>query len=287
VLSKIKRLLMDMMPRALAGRLRAWRVRQLIRSYPAHVVEHVYGTGLLRVWLPDPLAAGWYDRDWPDLPEIACLRSFGLRAAARVFDIGAHQGVVAAMLAREVGESGKVIAVEANPHNAIAAIKNRDLNGMKQIEVLQAAVSDRVGTLVFNEGLNGQIDDGSRAGGCISVDTITIDGLADRFGAPDVLFVDIEGAECLALAGAPRVLASSADWFVEVHVGHGLEKLNGSVEQVLAYFPTNRFSLLARAENDLEFRPFTLNDPLLRDRFFLLALTKDAQASSIGISSPT
>ena len=39
------------------------------------------------------------------------------------------------MLAREVGSSGYVLAVEPNPHNAAVAQKNRELNGMSQIEI--------------------------------------------------------------------------------------------------------------------------------------------------------
>ena len=114
-------------------------------------------------------AQGWYDHDWAQLPEISTLRDTTLRPGARVFDIGAHQGVVAMMLAREVGPSGYVLAVEPNPHNAAVALKNRALNGMNQIEILEAAVSDRSGTVVFNHGLDGQLDDGTGAGGRMSV----------------------------------------------------------------------------------------------------------------------
>ena len=178
------------------------------------------------------------------------------------------------MLAREVGPSGQVVAVEANPHNASAALKNRELNGMHQVEIIQAAVSDRSGRVVFNEGLDGQLDDGSGAGGRMTVDAITIDGLVDRFGRPDLVFIDIEGAECLALAGTSRALASGADFAVEVHVGYGLEKLGGTIERLFSFFPSDRFSVLGRSEGDETFRPLTRGDPLTRGRFFMLALSK-------------
>ena len=60
------------------------------------------------------MGAGWYDHDWPELPEIALLKQHGLRPGARVFDIGAHQGVVALMLSKTVGPEGFVLAVEAS-----------------------------------------------------------------------------------------------------------------------------------------------------------------------------
>jgi FkbM family methyltransferase len=175
------------------------------------------------------------------------------------------------MLAREVGASGRVIAVEPNPHNAAVAVKNRSLNGLIQVEILEAAVSDRSGTVVFNEGLDGQLDDGTGAGGRMSVASLTLDELADRYGMPHFVMIDVEGAECQVLAKGARVIASGADFAVEVHVNHGLEKLGGSVDRLLSFFPAARFTVTARAEADASFRPLAANDALLRDRFFLLA----------------
>ncbi|AWM40355.1 Protein-L-isoaspartate O-methyltransferase [Gemmata obscuriglobus] len=276
MLGSIKRFLIRCMSPALAGRLRAWRVRRLVRSFPSRVVEHSYGGTRLKVFLSDPLSQGWYDNDWDPLPEIGALQRGRLRTGARVFDIGAHQGVVAAMLAHVVGRSGQVVAVEANRHNYDTAVKNRELNGLAQIEVVHAAAADKPGTLLFNEGLNGRLDDGSGGWGRQPVEALTIDGLADRYGPPDVVFLDIEGAELMALAGAPRTLASGADFFVEVHVGCGLEQLGGSAEKVLSYFPADRFTVVARAEADESFRPLRPNDELTKDRFFFVATARDA-----------
>lgn len=270
-LGAVKRTILNCLPTSWAGCLRAWRMHWSIRRYRPHVVRHRYGPGELSVYLADGLGQGWYDHDWEELPEIAELRQSRLRPGCRIFDLGAHQGVVALMLAREAGPTGSVLGVEANPHNATVARKNAELNGMSQIEILQAAVSNRAGTLEFNTGLNGQIDDGTGAWGRIQVPAVTLDELGARYGMPDVVFLDIEGAECLALQGAAQVLDAGPDLFVEVHVGCGLEKLGGSVAQVLAFFPESRFALLARAEDDKAFRPLTADDPLLSDRFFLLA----------------
>lgn len=263
-----------MLPEAVAGRLRGWWVRRLIATFPARVVEHTYGAGPLKVLLADPLSQGWYDHDWPQLPEIAMLRGTRLRAGGRVFDLGAHQGVVALMLGREVGPSGLVVAVEANPHNAAVAARNRDLNDMPQVEIIQAAVSNRPGVVIFNEGLDGQLDDGSGSGGRMSVEGMTLDSLAERFGAPDLVMIDVEGAECLALEGGTHVLASGAVFAVEVHVGCGLEKLGGSVERLFSYFPTDQFVLLGRREHEDRFAPIAKEDPIAQSRFFVLALPK-------------
>lgn len=270
----VRHVLLGLLPPAALGRLRAWRIRQIITAYTPRVVEHTYGDGRLRVHLGDPLGQGWYDHDWAQLPEISVLRGGTLRPGARVFDIGAHQGVVAMMLAREVGSSGYVLAVEPNPHNAAVALKNRDINGMTQIEIVEAAVSDRSGTVVLNHGLDGQLDDGTGAGGRMSVASVTLDELAQRHGMPEFVMIDVEGAECKVLQGGEHVLRSGADFAVEVHVKYGLEKLGGSVEALLSFFPADRFVVTARAEADTSFRPLTAGDPLTRDRFFLLATVK-------------
>jgi FkbM family methyltransferase len=263
-----------MLPSAVAGRLRAWRVRTLISGFEPYIVEHAYGPARFKVYVADPLARGWYDHDWTDLPEIAALRGTSLRPGALVFDIGAHQGVVAMMLAQEVGPAGVVIALEPNPHNAAAARRNCELNVMAQLVVVEAAVSNHSGTVTFNESLDGQLDDGSGAHGRITVESVTLDDLAEKYGMPALVFIDVEGAECMVLENGARVLESGADFAVEVHVGFGLEKLGGSVDRLLSFFPAEWFAVTARAEHDTSYRPLTTNDSLTNDRFFLLAVSK-------------
>lgn len=271
MIGTFKSIVRRVLPSRWGGRLHAWNTRRGIRSYNAHVVEHRYGSGTFKVMLADALGQGWYDNDWNELPEITELRKIKLIPGSQVFDFGAHQGVVAMMFAREVGVSGNVIVVESSRRNADIAAQNATLNGFATIEVVHAAVADKVGTIVFNESLNGQIDDGSGSFGQVVVPSVTVDSLMEKYGQPDVVILDIEGAECMALSAAGSALASDVDFFVEVHVGHGLEKLGGSVEKVLSYFPADQYSRLGRAEADTAFRPLTANDPLFLDRFFLIA----------------
>ena len=237
--------------------------------------------------LIDALGSGWYDHDWEEPPEVAALRAGGaLRAGATVFDLGAHQGIVAMMLAEAVGPTGCVVAVEASSSNAAAAETNRDLNGLGWMHVVRAAVADEAGEVLFNRGANGQLDDGTGAWGRESVPAVTLDGLADRFGAPDAVLLDVEGAEQRALAGATRTLAGGrgrggASFVVEVHGGHGLETLGGSVRGVLSFFPADRFTLSARpAEGDGEFRPVRGEPPA--GRFFLHAARRTTGAGEGG-----
>src|SRR6266567_1987426 len=94
-----KALAKSLLPQSVWTRLRLARIHYGIRRYETHRVRHMYGGFALDLCLADPMAQGWYDHDWDELPEIALLKHSRLRPGARVFDLGAHQCVVALMLA--------------------------------------------------------------------------------------------------------------------------------------------------------------------------------------------
>lgn len=270
----IKQLSKKILPRRLWARLRVMRVHRLVEKYQTRLVQHIYSDLQLTIELTDPLAQGWYDHDWPELTEIAFLRRHRLKRGARVFDLGAHQCVVALILADVVGPSGLVIAVEANAHNAAAGKRNKELNKSDQLHVLHGAVAERSGELILNEGLNGQVDDGSNGYGQVRVPAYSVDDLSLKYGMPDVLFIDVEGYECHALRGATETLLTSPDCFVEVHVGEGLEKFGGSVAAVEDFFPRDRYELWMASDVHREFIPFALDSAMATERFFLIAVNK-------------
>jgi FkbM family methyltransferase len=270
--ARAAKVLKRVLPSATTGWLRGLRAKFNVATFSPRVVRHNYGTGPLSVYISDPIAESWYDRDWAQLPELTALGRSQMTSGACIFDIGAHQGVVAMMLARQVGPDGKVIAVEPNPHNCKAAEKNLQLNEFKHVQIVQAAVAERTGSITFSTKLNGHLDDGTGSGGRMTVDAVTVDSMVERFGKPDVVFLDVEGAECMALRAASKAIEARADFLIEVHVGCGLEQLGGSIQELFSFFPPDRFQRLGRADADAEFRPITPDDPLVSDRFFLLAL---------------
>jgi len=258
--------------------LRLLRLRYTMSSYKHRRIRHSYGGYQLELELIDPMGADWYDHDWPELPEIAFLKRHRLTAGARVFDVGAHQCVVALMLAKIVGPDGLVLAIEANPQNCMAGERNLKLNGADNCRLLHAAGSSCSGTLQFNRTINGQVDDGTGEWGQMTVNAVSIDDLSAAHGVPDVLFIDVEGFECKVLEGARKTLASQPDCFVEVHVGIGLEKFGGSVERLLELFPAG-YQFYAGTEKKA-FSPLRKGDEVLMQRFFLLAIHSDLAAGN-------
>jgi FkbM family methyltransferase len=252
------------------------------RTYRQRVVRHSYGGHPMSILLADPMAEAWYDMDWPVPPVIEMVRSHQLREGALVFDLGAHQGVMALILARCVGASGRVIALEAMEFNAAIAEKNRSLNDVSQLTILHAAAGEHNGRLSFNDSLNSAVDDSPGASRRRSVEALTVDELSRRYGEPDVIFMDIEGYECRALRGAERTLQRRPDLIIEVHTGHGLESFGGSVEEVVGFFPPEAYDLYMSPEwatPEGGCRPFDPDDPLVRsplEPFYLVALGRRA-----------
>lgn len=269
------------LPASLMRQARVAKFDRQRRRYQSRVVEHEYGGVRHRVLIAAPYDER-YDVDWPEVQEIGWLKSRRLRPGATVFDLGANSGVFAMMLADAVGESGHVVAVEAHPADVRTMEQNRELNGLPQLECVHAAIGREAGEIVF--GRHGSVDDGSRRWGDMRVRSLSIDGMAEQYGVPDVVFVDIEGYEYEALLGASATIEAGPDWFVEVHGDEELAVYGASSEDVIACFRAAGYDLYAAPDSRYIRHPDGSVTPkhairpleewpaiLLEHRFFLFA----------------
>jgi FkbM family methyltransferase len=264
----------SMLPRGVANRLRVAAYRWTLRRFHPYQVHRSWGGYPFDLWISDPTSESWYGHDVNEVPpEISFLANHRLREGATVFDCGAHQCVVAMVLAKFAGGNGKVIAVEASQLNYDTALRNVRLNDARNVIVVHAAVSDNLDPVEFNVRGNGQVDDGTGRWGRVRVPSVTVDELARRHGAPDVLFVDVEGFELRVLRGAVETLSRNhPDCFIEMHVGWGLEKFGGSVKSVVDLFLKLGYQLWISAPEPPGFVPFSDDSPILAKRFFLIAI---------------
>ncbi len=179
-------------------------LQRKIDSFPKRVVEHTYVGHSLKISLQDYVAEEWYDKlyETERMPEIEYLQNGQLKPGARVFDLGAHQGVIAMILARLVGDTGSVVAVEGTKHNAEVAQENVRLNGITNMTVKHAVAAEQAGLkMKFSATLNGAVGDNLLP---VEVTSISIDSLAEEFGLPNIVFVDVEGYECQVLDGGKK-----------------------------------------------------------------------------------
>jgi FkbM family methyltransferase len=276
-LIRLRPVLRAMLPRPIIAVLKAAWADYSFDAFKRRVVRHRYGAYELQMELVDFDGALWFDKDYPAsaFAEIEMLKRHRLVAGAKVFNAGANQFLQAIMMAKEVEPGGLVVAVEPNARNVRAGRKNCELNSVPNIEVVEAAVSSVPGTLWFNRSMNGQVA-GKREAGARPVEAVTIDGLSEKFGRPDVLYIDVEGFECEVLKGARATIETWApDCFVEAHLRMGLERQGGSVEKICSSFPRKTYQLYYSDGHDGLFRRVEEDTRLPARRFYLLAMARD------------
>lgn len=136
-----------------------------------------------------------------------------------VFDLGANVGYFTLIAAVLTGPAGKVVAYEPIPANVQALRRNVELNRLTNVEVVEAAVSERAGTAEISVGTSDQVASlvAPRSAGTLTVRTVDLDLEVARIGAPAVIKCDIEGAEHAVFAGAELALAGHPSLLCEVH----------------------------------------------------------------------
>ena len=240
---RIRKAVYALLPPALQEAWRVHSARRSIDRFPVHEETHSFIGFELPVLIADPVGAAWYGHDWPPLvlPELELLGGRSLQPGARVFEIGAHQGIVAMVLAQLVGADGLVVAAEPNSHNAAVASRNIVRNRLRQVVLLNVAVGASDGNVRFAE-LGSEVSAG-RHNGTLPVPTVTVDQLTDTYGPPNLLYVDVEGFEYEVLQGAKATLESRPDVAVEVHDPSVLAAHGTSCDRVLALLPEDDYEL--------------------------------------------
>jgi len=138
---------------------------------------------------------------------------------AVIYDVGANIGYVSLLLAKATGGAGKVFAFEALPSNIDQLRRNVALNAMeRRVTVVDRAVTQASGPVRFLVHASGGM--GKVAGSAGREDKyeseVTVPGISlDEFvygqgnPPPQVVKMDIEGSEVLALPGMHQVLTEA------------------------------------------------------------------------------
>lgn len=129
------------LPQPAVDVLRLMKYRMDLATFPKKVVQHVYGSHVFQMNISDRIASEWYDKDWTLPPEIEFFSHGQIAKDGQIFDLGAHQCLIAMLLARDIVPEGEVVAIEANQHNAAMARDNLALNHVDNVDVMHALVS--------------------------------------------------------------------------------------------------------------------------------------------------
>lgn len=145
-----------------------------------------------------------------------------------IADVGAYRGEYAVVAAHRAGSEGRVFAFEPTAANARFIHRNAELNHLSnRITIAENVVADANGAVTFYRAGNSTTNSMFRSSvqnensGPLQQDTyeaVTLDSYFEKLGRlPDVVKIDVEGAEWRALRGAQRIVESNAVIFCELH----------------------------------------------------------------------
>jgi FkbM family methyltransferase len=161
-----------------------------------------------------------------------------LRPGDTFLDIGSWIGPYAVLASKLVTESGKVYACEPDPVARELLLKNVAENHCTNVTVLENAVSDRDGPILLAKGQE-LGDSNTSIATASSAETFQVEGISLKTLClrhaikPDVIKMDVEGAEEKIIRGAGRSLVGTRAMFIEVH-RHHLAFQGTSMERFIA-----------------------------------------------------
>ena len=171
-----------------------------------------------------------------------------------IVDIGAGIGTETVVFARQVGPTGRVVAVEAHPRTCEALRRTVRLSRLDNVTVVHAAIADRAGELLIsdNDFHIGNSVLGVSTG--VPVRAITIDQLAGETGLAEIdyLKMNIEGAEGPAIRGMAATIGSIKHVAIACHdfLAEADPTLDvKTLDAVRAYFKANGFDTVERPDD--------------------------------------
>jgi len=213
----------------LARKVLIWKRNIVFRPYVS--TKHIHGESF-QFYTGDSTAKMWYEGDHHEwLLEVPFIIDHMLSPTDTVFEVGSHHGFHLIPIARRVA---RTVAIEPHPHNVAILKKNLALNSLNNVTVVQAAIGDSAGRIAILQNTNegGVSSSGMSDLPTISVDLFPLDRLAEEFGFPQFLKIDVEGFEERVLKGASQIIRRRPKMALEVHVDW-ITRYGSSVEEVL------------------------------------------------------
>ena len=216
----------------------------------------------------------WYGKEWnkSNRGEFYFLSNLNILPESLIFNLGAHQGIVASILHDKFNKKGKIIAVEINKENAKSIKKNFELNKIKNYAIENAAIHEFNSTTTYKKKSNSKISNHSFN----KIKSLNIEYLVEKYGLPSLIYMDVEGSECLALRGARKYLEQIKFLFIEVHSSKDISNIGGSKKQLFEILRKSHRVYYALNENESNYRIINNNylDILNQNKIYLVCKSK-------------
>jgi len=207
------------------------------------------------------------DREWE--PQVWRGISTHLREGAVFIDVGAHIGFYSLKAARIVGPSGRVVAIEPNPETRRLLARNVPASAAN-VTIQPFACCARDGEVTLHAGpathtthaslarANTDEPAGPETSHHFAVEGRRVDRIVGELGwiRIDVIKIDVEGAELLALQGAGQTLARFQPVVIVEIVAATLAAMEASAGQLHALLWQAGYDAGRQlGDTDWEFRP--------------------------------
>jgi FkbM family methyltransferase len=162
-----------------------------------------------------------------------------LGRGAVFYDVGANNGYITLLGAQIVGESGFVYAFEPVPDNQKAIARVLEENHLINARLQPEAVSHQTGSAELRLGTGSAATpsllerDGVNAAEVLQVATLALDDFVETNRWPNLIKVDVEGAETLVVQGATHLMSAphAPVWLIEVHDAQKDEQVSGVLRE--------------------------------------------------------
>lgn len=231
----------------------------IVRPLPGGAYLHRHIGGALV--LPKPLSRKTPAEMERNTRDICCF-GYTPEPGDTVLDIGAGCGEETVTFSRLVGPRGRVISVEAHPATYGRLLLTCRYNSLSNVIPMQHAVADTETSVTIDDGApeyGGSIAATIGGSGKTEVRAVTIDQILAGQGCErvDLLKMNIEGAEQLAIRGMTRSMSKIRNVVISCHDFISRPELPGSDPAwfatygfVAAFLRDSGFTLLRRRSED-------------------------------------
>jgi FkbM family methyltransferase len=219
------------------------------------IIEYFMGARII-LDLEDYLQRWIYCHRIEDDPDYYLISKI-LRAGEHFVDVGANIGIVTLIASKVVGEHGKVYAIEALPSTRDQLIQNLSLNSTKNVVVVPFALLDQNRDANFYASEDGNIGGSSLSSSGNKARPVMVEGrtfnslLADgTIERCDVLKIDIEGAEVLALNGMGSLFERSKPRAVMIEISDVLlAQFSSTPAEIINFFLVHGYEWFKATQN--------------------------------------
>ncbi len=180
-----------------------------------------------------------------------------IREGMTVIDVGAYIGYYSLLASKLVGSKGKVYTFEPFPESLLVLKKNIQINSCKNIQVIEKALTDKVGVASYYLDHNSPSNNSTiqslqpfKDRQEIRVPTTILDEFMGNKRV-DIVKMDIEGGERAALNGMTKVIKSNPNLVMLIEVyPRGIAMAGGDLKEYIEFLIT-RFHLYIVGKNGI------------------------------------